>query len=104
MAFVLTEPGIAGKTAIWGVVNLYADPDLEKAEYAILLDSTLRGQGLGFLLMRKIIEYARHRGIREVFGEVLPENESMLRLNQTLGFNIETHPDDPEVMHVSLAL
>jgi acetyltransferase len=54
--------------------------------------------------MRKIIEYARQRGIREVFGEVLPENESMLRLNQALGFNIETHPDDPEVMHVSLAL
>jgi acetyltransferase len=104
MAFVLTEPGVAGKTAIWGVVNLYADPDLETAEYAILLDPTLRGLGLGFLLMQKIIEYARQRGIREVFGEVLPENESMLRLNQALGFSIDSHPDDPEVMHVSLVL
>ena len=54
--------------------------------------------------MRQIIAYARERGIREVFGEVLEENESMLRINQALGFTIENSPDDPAVMHVSLLL
>jgi len=104
IAFVLAEPGIAGKTVIWGVVNLYADPDLEKAEYAILLDPTLRGQGLGALLMRYAIEYARKRGIRELFGEVLRGNEPMLRLNQVLDFTIAGNPHDPDLRHVSLAV
>jgi acetyltransferase len=104
IAFVLAEPGTAGKAVIWGLVNLYADPDLEKAEYAILLDPTLRGLGLGTLLMRYAIKYARKRGIRELFGEVLRENESMLRLNQALGFTIESNPHDLDLRHVSLAV
>jgi acetyltransferase len=104
IAFVLAEPGIAGKAVIWGVVNLYADPDREKAEYAILLDPTLRSLGLGALLMRYIIKYARKRGIQELFGEVLRENEPMLRLNQALGFSIESNPHDLDLRHVSLAV
>ena len=54
--------------------------------------------------MREIIAYARQRGITEVVGEVLQENEAMLRLNQALGFTIDSDPDDPGVMHVSLPL
>jgi acetyltransferase len=104
IAFVLAEPGIAGQAVIWGLVNLYADPDREKAEYAILLDPTLRGLGLGTLLMRYAIKYARKRGIRELFGEVLRGNEPMLRLNQALGFIIAGNPHDLDLRHVSLAV
>jgi acetyltransferase len=104
MTFVLTGPGVAGKADIWGMVSLAADPDLDKAEYAIAVDRSLAGQGLGFLLMRRIIDYARQRGIQEVFGEVLQDNESMLKINRALGFTIERDPDDPNVMHVSLPL
>lgn len=104
IAFVLAEPGLPGKAVIWGLVNLYADPDLEKAEYAILLDPTLRGLGLGALLMRYAIKYARQRGFRELFGEVLRENEPMLRLNQDFGFIIQGDPYDPDLRHVSLAV
>lgn len=104
MAFVLTGPGVAGKATVWGVVRISADPDLEKAEYAITLDASLRGRGLGALLMRQIIDYARKRGVREVFGEVLQDNKAMLKLNRALGFTITRDPDDAEVMHVRLAL
>jgi acetyltransferase len=104
MAFVLADPGRAGRTTIWGVVRMTADPDLEEAEYAITLDPTLRGLGLGALLMRRIIDYARKRGIRRLFGEVLEENEAMLKLNRALGFAIKRNPDDPDLMHVSLSL
>jgi acetyltransferase len=105
MAIIVTDPDvIPGKGAIWGVVRCNADPDMERAEYAILVDRTVIGIGLGPMLMRYIIEYARQQGIKELYGEVLRENEPMLRLNRALNFKIEATPDDPGVLHVKLPL
>lgn len=105
MAFIVTEPySIPGKGRIWGVVRCNADPDMEKAEYSILVERAMTGLGLGPMLMRYIIDYARGRGIKELYGEVLRENESMLRLNRALNFKISATQDDPGVLHVSLPL
>jgi acetyltransferase len=104
MALVVTGPGVAGQADIWGVVRIHADPDLEKAEYAIAVDRTMTGLGLGTRLMRLIIDYARQRGIHELNGEVLKENDRMLKLNRVLGFTVRPEPDDPGMMHVSLIL
>lgn len=105
MALIVTEPDtLPGKGKIMGAVRCNADPNFEKAEYAILVDRTMTGMGLGPLLMRYIIDYARGLGIKELYGEVLRENESMLRLNRALNFQFHTSSDDPSVIHVSLAL
>ncbi len=104
MALVLTGPGVAGKAELWGWVSLNADSDRETAEYAIAVDRGLAGRGLGSLLMRQIIAYARQCGIQEVVGDVLKDNEPMLRLNQAFGFTLESDPDDPDLIHVSLLL
>ena len=105
MAFIVTEPNsVPGKSKIWGVVRCNADPDMEKAEYSILVDRNMTGLGLGPMLMRYIIDYARSHGIKELYGEVLRENESMLRLNRALNFKVHATPDDPGVLHVSLLL
>jgi acetyltransferase len=104
MTLVLTEPEIAGKAAMWGVVSLSAGSDREQAEYAIVLDRSMAGQGLGTLLMRQMISYAQQRGIQEVVGEVLDDNKPMLRLNQALGFILETDTDDHHLIHVRLPL
>lgn len=105
MAFIVTEPhSLPGKARIWGVVRCNADPNLEKAEYAILVDRAMTGMGIGPMLMRYIIDYARKIGIKEIYGEVLRENESMLKLNRALNFKFQASPDDPGVIHVSLAL
>ena len=105
MAMIVTEiNSIPGKGTIWGVVRCNADPDMEKAEYSILIDRSMTGIGLGPMLMRYIIDYARKRGIKELYGEVLRENEPMLRLNRALNFKIQATPDDPGVVHVSLPL
>jgi acetyltransferase len=104
MAFVMTGAGLAGKADIWGVVRMNADPDMERAEYAIAVDRAMTGLGLGPMLMRCIIEYARHRGVRELYGEVLRENEPMLKLNRVLGFTVKASPDDPNLVRVSLPL
>jgi acetyltransferase len=104
MALVLAEPGAPGKSEVFGVARLAADPDNERAEYAIIVRHDMTGMGLGTLLMRRIIDYARQRGIGEIFGEVLRENTTMLRMCQGLGFT-ETHaPDEPGLVRVVLGL
>jgi acetyltransferase len=104
MALVVTAPDLPGKAAIYGVVRVNADPNNDKAEYAILVDHAMTGLGLGPMLMRRIINYARAAGIHEIFGEVLYENDKMLRINEALGFTLTRCPDDPELVHVTLAL
>jgi acetyltransferase len=105
MAIIVTDPDVLpGKGKIWGVVRCNADPDMERAEYAVLVDRAVTGIGLGPMLMRYIIEYAKQRGIKELYGEVLRENEPMLRLNRALNFKVHSTPDDPGVLHVSLPL
>jgi acetyltransferase len=104
MALVLTDPDLAGKATIWGVVHISADPDMERAEYAIALDRAMIGLGLGPMLMRRMIEYARNRGIGELYGDVLRENEPMLKLNRAMGFTLKNDPEDPNLLHVSLSL
>ncbi|GAB4353568.1 MAG: bifunctional acetate--CoA ligase family protein/GNAT family N-acetyltransferase [Immundisolibacter sp.] len=104
MALILTEPGIPGTTEIFGVVRIAADPDNERAEYAVVVPEHMTGQGLGALLMREIIDYAASRGIREIWGDVLRENAAMLGLVRKLGFRITDDPDDPSLVRVTLDL
>ena len=87
-----------------GVVHFFADPDKLRAEYAIAVRSDWKGRGLGYLLMNRLIEIARQRGIGELVGEVLHENEPMLRMCRELGFAIAPQPHDPAVMLVRKTL
>jgi acetyltransferase len=84
-----------------GVVRFSADPDNRRAEFAIALRSDWKGRGLGHLLMTRIIDIARRRGLAEIFGDVLRENEPMLTLARALGFVVSDHPDDPQLVRVA---
>ncbi|MCC7414226.1 MAG: bifunctional acetate--CoA ligase family protein/GNAT family N-acetyltransferase [Gammaproteobacteria bacterium] len=104
MALVLTEHGIAGQTELYGVVRVSADPDNERGEYAIIVRQDMTGLGLGLLLMRRIVDYARARGLAEIHGDVLHENSTMLRLCDALGFERSALADDPALVRVTLKL
>jgi acetyltransferase len=86
MAFLLCDPGLPGSTDLHAVVRLVADPDNRAAEFAIVVEKVLAGRGLGHLLMRRLIEYARSRGIGELWGDVLADNAAMRSLCRSLGF------------------
>jgi acetyltransferase len=81
-----------------------ADPDNERAESAILLRHYVTGLGLGTILIRRIIEYARTRGLVEIYGQVLCENRSMLKLCRIFGFTAARCSDDLAIMNASLRL
>lgn len=104
IALVLCEPTAQREPVLYGMVRLIADSDNAHAEFDILIHRDMTGLGLGPMLMRRIIDYARDRNIGEIFGEVLAENTSMLRLCEAFGFKKRRDPDDPGVMIVSLVL
>jgi len=104
MVLILTEPGVPGHTPIHGVVNMHADPDGDAAEYGIIIQHDMTGLGLGVLLMQRIIDYARSRGINRLFGDVLRENGTMLQICDELGFRRGGSPDDANLVRVTLDL
>ncbi|HVZ92195.1 MAG TPA: bifunctional acetate--CoA ligase family protein/GNAT family N-acetyltransferase [Rhizomicrobium sp.] len=84
MAFVLLDRS----GDILGVSRLVADPDNVKAEFAVSVRSDLKGRGLGRLLMQRLIDYARTRGIGEIYGDVLEDNVMMLALAREMGCKV----------------
>ena len=87
-----------------GVVRLHSDANYDAGEYAVLVRSDLKSHGLGWKLMEMIIEYARSEGLQRIFGQVLRENATMLRMCSELGFAISNDPSDANIRIVTLNL
>jgi acetyltransferase len=68
----------------------------------VTVRSDLKGGGLGRLLMERLIDYGRASGLRAMTGLVLYDNERMLALARSLGF--ETGHTEDGAVHVRLAL
>ena len=77
-----------------GVVRLHDDTSGESAEFAILVRSRLKDHGVGWLLMKHMIEFSKHKDLKTVQGQVLSENTTMLAMCAELGFQrtIRTTP------------
>jgi acetyltransferase len=101
MAFIALDPS---SKKLLGVVRLHANATYESGEYAILIRSDLKGRGLGWRLMQTIIEYARSEGLREIEGQVLRDNTTMIAMCRELGFSVRPDPDDPSVYVVKLSI
>jgi len=102
MAFVATP--LSDESDIWAVARFAADPDNERAEYAIAVRTDREGAGLGYMLLGHLVSHARTRGLRELVGDVLRTNDRMLRLVRELGFTVEYAADRPDVFVTRLRL
>lgn len=100
MAFIALREGDGEEPEIWGVVRISADPDNERAEYAVLVRSDIKGRGLGAELMNRILDYAVRRGLSEIWGDVLDHNKRMIELARELGFTVRHLPDEPGIVRV----
>jgi GNAT superfamily N-acetyltransferase len=87
-----------------GVVRLHDDAGGEEAEFAILVRSRLKSHGLGWLLMKHMIEFSRHKGLKTIRGQVLSENTAMLVMCAELGFHIADESDDFSIRTVTLSV
>src|SRR6202007_1487600 len=73
---------------ILGVGRLNADPQGESAEFALMVRTDHQHHGLGEQLLRALLDYAKARGLRKVWGETSCENGRMLTLARALGFSL----------------
>ena len=83
MAFIAVDS--AGD--ILAAAHLASDPQGETAEYGLIVRSDLSDQGLGRLMLQKLLDYAAARGLKEVWGELLRENRRMLQMCDAFGFS-----------------
>ena len=95
MAFIALDEATG---EMLGLVRLRDELDERTAEFAILVRSRLKGHGLGWLLMRRVIDYAKEKGLRRVYGDVLTENTAMLQMCDELGFRAEDMGDFKRVV------
>ena len=94
MAFIAVRKRTDGSDETLGVVRGITDAENKSAEFAIIIRSDLKAQGLGFLLMNKLITYFRQRGINSLVGEMLSDNTAMHELVHHLGFTLHAEPLD----------
>jgi GNAT superfamily N-acetyltransferase len=100
LSFVVEPP--EGKGDIVAMSTLVMDPDGAEAEYAILVHHDWAGRGIGKHLMNCLLDVARSRGVRMVYGDVLAENGPMLAVARSLGFQVKRDPEDHQCVRVSL--
>jgi acetyltransferase len=104
MALVALPAAPGAAPELYGVARFAADPDGDRAEYAVTVRSDRTGRGLATALMNHLIGYARSRGLQEIHGAVLAENTRMLALCRALGFTDARDPEDGTVMLTTLDL
>lgn len=84
--------------------NYTADADMQSCEFGISLADGLQGQGIGVLLMERIIEHARKQGFAHIRAEILADNHPMQKLALKLGFTLSKHPEDAGMVEAVLRL
>ena len=102
MAFIAVDDEQSGK--MLDAVRLHDDTSGANGEFAILVRSRLKGHGVGWLLMKHMIKFAKHKGLKTVRGQVLWQNTTMLAMCTELGFHITDDPGDPGVKMVTLSV
>jgi acetyltransferase len=104
MVFIANAPREdAGGEETLGTVRTWTDADNLRCEFAVMVHDKMKGEGLGVALMQKMIDYCRARGTVEMVGNVLPDNQPMLRLAEQLGFETRYNTEE-DVIDLFLVL
>ncbi len=103
MAFVLTAPRVdLPGTETLAVVRAVTDADNVRGEFSIVIRDDLQGEGVGAVLMQKIIDYCRSRGTLQLYGATLPSNKGMQTLARKLGFKTRFNAEEDVVEMVMM--
>ncbi len=90
---IVAELREGDKRKIIGIGRLIVEPDFRSGEYAVLVHDDYHGKGLGYKLVDVIIGIAQDKGLEEIYGTVLTENQKMLGVARKLGFTTKWQPD-----------
>jgi len=93
MAFI-AETREGDRRAEIGVGRLIMEPNKKRGEFAVVVADKYQRKGLGTKLMDLLISAAEERGLESMYGIILPENVSMIRLCEKLGFAVKRRRDE----------
>ncbi|MFZ0537099.1 MAG: bifunctional acetate--CoA ligase family protein/GNAT family N-acetyltransferase [Candidatus Sulfotelmatobacter sp.] len=88
----ITDPG-TGEHKIMGVGRLSKLRSGNEAEVAVLVSDKYQKLGLGYELLRRIVEIARDEKLSQVSAEMLPDNLAMQVIMKRLGFRVRASDD-----------
>ena len=102
LVLVIEDPASPGD--LLGGARIAMDPDRRRAEFAATIRTDQQGRGLGRLALERVLEHARRRGVEEVWGTILADNQAMQGLATDLGLTLRRDPDEPDVVIASKRL
>jgi acetyltransferase len=84
-----------GEKAVFGVARLSKfRGENDEARFTMLVNDKFQGQGLGKVLLKRLLDVARAEKIKRVIAIISPENEAMQKLCRELGFSsMQTDPE-----------
>lgn len=94
MAFIASARRDDGRFETLGVVRVLMNPDKTEGEFAVIVRSDMKGQGLGKILLEKMLRYCAGCGIECITGETMLQNNSMAGLARALGFTVRRDVSD----------
>ncbi len=74
------------------------DGDRGEGDFAIAVADGWRRRGLARRLLERLLDSARHDGLRRMEGEVLADNAAMLAFVRQSGFEVLPHPEDERLV------
>lgn len=90
IAWVALEKGPSGR--IIGVCRLISVPECNRAEVVVVVGDPWQGKGIGARLIENCITIAKERGIKTLWGLVLPENTTVIGMARKYGFPLRWSP------------
>ncbi|WGY66957.1 GNAT family N-acetyltransferase [Burkholderia cepacia] len=94
-----------GRERLIGVARYAMDEgETDVVECAIVIDDVWQQQGLGRVLLSRLIELARRSGMRQMVGTMLTENDAMKGLARSIGFTLSHQPGSAFVTDLRLDL
>ncbi|MFK2899344.1 GNAT family N-acetyltransferase [Dyella jejuensis] len=102
-AYVLMDQTVK-PAELRGVGRIFVDEASNSAEFSVLVEREWTRIGLGALLMQRLVDECRRRGLGELWGYVLMENRPMLQLCKELGFVATMLPGEGGTAQIRLTL
>jgi acetyltransferase len=98
IALVAEQTRPDGRKHVLAIGRLGRAAGADRAEFALLVSDAFQQQGLGTILLHRLIDIARTHGIRRLDADILPDNHGMLALCRRLKMRTRYDADNATIV------
>ena len=89
------------ESRIVGISRCVGSANKTSCEFSLSVSDDFHGEGVGTHLIQSIINFAHHKGFKDIYGYVLKNNHEMLELMSNQGFMIKDDIGEEDFKRVS---